>query len=262
MTELYVFQHFIYGCMEPWCNFVFTKEEIKSPKIQKYIRTHKFLSTKTNVYKFEEKKWTIDQVTSLKEGDGWTPRFDFTKNGLTQEDDIDFLEIFDGIKYKTRIENGKEYRWTKNIPGPNWKHILSEKKSEIEKKLNRLDYKNRELVIYRTSRRGLINWDSIGVFSIGKYHTSKDQIRKKLTLKYKKELEKQKQTIQKNKKLYKNAPQINWKRVYKKLRKEANKNPGKHILINPESLTTYKISSKEDRRRLYSDFSKSVDDNT
>jgi len=60
MTELYVFQHFILGCMEPWCNFVFTKEEIKSPKIQKYIRIHKFHSSKINVYKFEEKKWTIE----------------------------------------------------------------------------------------------------------------------------------------------------------------------------------------------------------
>lgn len=262
MTELYVFQHFIFGCMEPWCNFVFTKEEIKSPKIQKYIRTHKSHSSKIDVYKFEQKKWTIDQIISLKEGDGWTPSFNFTENGLTQEDDIDFLELFDGIKYRTRIENGKEYRWRENDPGPNWKHILSEKKSEIEKRLNRLDYKNRELVIFRTSRRGLNNWDNIQVFSIGKYHTMKDQIRKQPIQRYQKELEKQKQTIRETKKLNKNTPQINWKRVIKKLKKEANKNPEEYILINPDGLTTYKINSKEDRIRLYSDFSKSVGDNT
>lgn len=241
--------------MEPWCKFVYTQDELRSPKIQKYIKTHKYGSAKVQAYPFKLKKWKIDEILALKEGDGWTPRRFFKENGLKYECDIDLDEIFDGRKLKKRFENGKEYHY-KEYFGPNWNHTLSEKKSEIEKRLDRIDYKNRELVIFRTSRRGFINWDSIGVFSIGRYHTSKEQIRKKLESKYEIELEKQKETIRKNKELYKNAPKINWKEVLGRLKKEAKKKPGEYIMIDPRSQTIYNMNSRNDRKKFYSDFSR------
>ena len=247
--------------MEPWCRFVFTKDELNSSKIQKYIKTHKYYSTRTLVSKFELKKWTIDDIISLKEGDGWTPQYNFDENGLTFEFEIDLHELFDGIKLQSRIKNGKVSYFRKAF-GPNWKHNLLEKKSEIQKSLNSIDFENRELVIYRTSRRGLNNWDVIEVFSIGRYHTMKDQIRKQLIQRYQKELEKQKQTIRETKKLNKNAPKINWNKMIESLKKEAEKKPGEYFLIDPDTLTTYNINSKDDRKKLYCDFSKNKDGDT
>jgi len=241
--------------MEPWCRFVFTQDDLCSDAVQNYIKTHKYYSGKVDVYKFELKKWTIDQVISLKEGDGWTPRYNFVDNGLRFEENIDLVELFDGIKYQEKVENGKVYL-TRKAFGPGWEHILEEKKSEIEKQLNRLDYKNKELIIYRTSRRGLNNWDDIQVFSFGKYHTLKDQIRKQLVQRYQKELEKQKQTIRETEKLNKNSPKINLNNVIERLKKEAKKKPGEYVLIDPTSLETFNLSSKEDRKKLYRNFTK------
>ena len=119
----------------------------------------------------ELKKWKLEEVLDLKLMYGITPKYDLDAVGFVFEEDIDVKELFgdydgkDSLDSRVRIvsntrDGPKSRPWT-----PAKERDLRLVKDKLEKILDKLDYKNRELIIYRSFRGGNINWDRIGVFS-------------------------------------------------------------------------------------------------
>jgi len=163
MTEtLFALQHFSYGCSEPQCNFIYTKDEIEGDELKQYLQNHEYVGTKPSVYPIESKIWTIDEILNINKIEGWTPQFFLHYNGFVFEEAIDLFELFGTPK--------KPYQ---NLH----EHDLKTKKDELLSIFNKLSFDELELLVYRTLRRGLTNWDAIEVFSIGCYHNSKEIMR-------------------------------------------------------------------------------------
>ena len=158
--------------------YVYDESEIKSPKIQKYIKTHTHKIDdifgsypKGKVFRiavecFELKKWSVDDVLCLSTSDTSTAKHRFWNNGFRIEAEIDLVDLFDDYKEKSKIH--EEDLQGKKLVLP---HNLSEKRKEILKILSGLDNENKDLLILRDSRhakRGW-NWDKIIIYSKGKY---------------------------------------------------------------------------------------------
>jgi len=120
----------------------------------------------------ELKKWKLEEVLDLKPMYGITPKYNLDAAGFVFEEDIDVKELFgdydgkDSLDSRVRIvsntRDGSQSRpWTPAKEDRDWRLV----KDKLEKILDKLDYKNRELIIYRSFRGGNINWDRIGVFS-------------------------------------------------------------------------------------------------
>jgi hypothetical protein len=172
----YTLQHSSFGCMNPRCRFVYTEDEIRTNEFQSYLKVHTYVNSAPELYPLESKRWTLDDILNIKIISGWTPGYELIDNGFELEQEIDLYELFDGLKF-TRNSSGTSSRpWHPAIV-----HNLDEKKGELEKILESLEYKNRVLVIFRTKRDGLAIWDCIKFFSIGVYHKKKEEIRNKLT---------------------------------------------------------------------------------
>ena len=120
----------------------------------------------------ELKKWKLEEVLDLKLMYGITPKYDLDAEGFVFEEEIDVKELFgdyaekDSQDSRVRIvsntRDGPQSRpWTPAKEDRDWRLV----KDKLEKILDKLDYKNRELIIYRTFKGGNINWDKIGIFS-------------------------------------------------------------------------------------------------
>ena len=161
------------------CRFAYTEDEINTDWFADYIQNHKYAGSKVELYKLELKTWKLDDVISLEGIWGWTPAYDLENNGLEFVSDIDLMDLF-GIERK---------------PYQSLHYHLAEKVKEIKKRLEEIDYSKRRLLIFRTLREGLNLWDSIEIFSIGKYHDKKQEIRKELTKYWLKEQKKKEEAI-------------------------------------------------------------------
>ena len=157
------------------------------------------------------KRWSLDDVLILPEGNTGPrnpshPRWDLlTKNGFKLEAEIDLMVLCDGIEwvYYTKKNNpdgrtigydyllpdGKTYRQREFVaPGPSWFHDLESKREEIKSILESVDYRNRDLLITRSSLRGYPfygklrtrHYDTISVYSIGDYYARKEELRQKI----------------------------------------------------------------------------------
>ena len=113
----------------------------------------------------ELKKWKLEEVLDLKPMYGITPKYDLDAEGFVFEEEIDVKELFgdyaekDSQDSRVRIvsntRDGFQSRhWTPAKEDRDWRLVK-----------DKLDYKNRELIIYRTFKGGNINWDKIGIFS-------------------------------------------------------------------------------------------------
>jgi len=180
MSErLFALQHTVsLGCPKPRCHYIYTIDEIQSNDMEDYILNHKYHDSPLAVYELKSKIWSIDEIVNVSEIVGWTPRFFLHDNGFLYNGDIDIFKLF-GTPQKPNQQIGN--------------HDLNKKKSELEAIFERLDYKQQELIVYRSKRYGLCNWDNIAVFSIGCYHNSKktmrDQIIQDCITRYKKRSE-------------------------------------------------------------------------
>jgi len=150
------------GCPKPRCHYIYTIDEIQSNDMEDYIQNHKYVDSPLVVYQLKSKIWSIDEIVNAPEIVGWTPRFFLDDNGFFEIAKINIFKLF-GTPQKPNQQIGK--------------HDLNKKKSELEAIFERLDYKHQELIIYRSKRYGLCNWDNLGVFSIGCYHNSKETMR-------------------------------------------------------------------------------------
>ena len=151
-----------FGCLKPRCNFIYTRDEIQSYDMEDYLLKHKYNDSPLEDYHLESKIWTIDEIVNVPEIFGWHPGFWLFNNGFLCIADIDIFDLF-GTPKEPFQKIGK--------------HDLKKKKSELEAIFERLDYKKQELIVYRTKRTGINNWDAIDVFSIGCYHNSKEIMR-------------------------------------------------------------------------------------
>jgi len=167
MTErLFALQHKVsLGCPKPRCHFIYTKDEIQSNEMEDYILNHKYVESHLAVHQLESKLWTIDEIVNAPEIVGWTPMFFLYDNGFIQIADIDIFKLF-GTPRKPNQQIGR--------------HDLKKKKSELEAIFEQLDYKKQKLIVFRSKRYGLNNWDNIEVYSIGCYHNSKKTMRDQL----------------------------------------------------------------------------------
>lgn len=122
----------------------------------------------------ELKKWILDEILKLSIIEGATPAYVLDEAGFVFEEHIDVKELLgdysekneDGtskISIVSNTSNGVQSRpWTSSKGKRNLKPV----KEKLEKILDKLDYKNRELIIFRTFKGGYpTNWDSIGIFS-------------------------------------------------------------------------------------------------
>ena len=121
----------------------------------------------------ELKKWDIDQVLTLHIIEGATPAYGLDEAGFVFEERIDVKELFGD--YLEKIETTSKISIVSNTPNgaqsKPWtsskgKRNLKPVKKKLEKILEKLDYTNRELIIFRTFKGGYpSNWDSIFIFS-------------------------------------------------------------------------------------------------
>lgn len=179
VKQFYILGHFFYGCENPKCKYVFDESEIQSKKIQNYIENHKYQGYGADVYQFESKLWKLDEVLQLGISNGWTPAYDFARSGFTCVGSIDLIG-----RNKHVSENG-EITYSKAPP----KSVcnLEEKKEQIKAELEKLDYKNKNLIIYRTSRYGLASWDEIDFWVEGNQSKTKYSYRLKINILFVKE---------------------------------------------------------------------------
>jgi len=161
---------FSYVCKNPKDRYVYDECEIKSSKIQKYIKNHRYdcILCRAIVQDFELKKWSIDDIVKLEEVEGGSPRYLFENNGFNLLRRIDIIDLFDHPKIERhKLKNGKFYHAIK-VSDINFGAVydLAEKKKEIQSILDKLDYKNKNLIIYRTlARRGYHgHWDFVDIF--------------------------------------------------------------------------------------------------
>ena len=160
---------FSYACLNPKERYVYDDSEIKSPKIQKYLKTHRYKSFidssnyKIFVQSFELKRWSIDDILNENRQCNPTSVHYLLKNGFKIEAEIDLVNLFDNGE--TRI--GRDIRY--NIP-----YKLSKKRNEIQQILTSINYKNRNLLIVRIySKKWLEYYDHIYIFSKKNYNSKR-----------------------------------------------------------------------------------------
>ena len=168
---------------------------------------------------YELKRWTLEEVLNLLEGPSGAANPSYlrddslTKNGFKPEAEIDLVVLCDDVEweYYTKENNpngwlldrayllpdGKTYRQRKLAPpGPSWYHDLESHRAEIESILEGVEYRNRDLLITRSSYRGYPfhgdlstrYYDTIFVYSIGDYYTRRQTLGKRLRKKIHSEL--------------------------------------------------------------------------
>lgn len=220
------------GWYEPNCRFVHTQSELDSDEIQKYVQTPTKYGDNIKICELHIKKWTLDEVLSLPEADGqfrgWTPAYSLEDNGFEEESDIGLAEMC-------------EARRSFN---PRWVHDLEKHRDEIEAKLEQVDYQNRELIIFRTTRRGLNNWDNIQIYSIGEYHSGKERFRKNIIrecVKNRKEVEKRREEHERER----NKPgycEPDFVKVLETLTQAMEANPDAYSLVNSDTLNVVTLT--------------------
>ena len=203
-----ILQHHALGCLNPKCNYVYTQDEIYTSKVQNYINPHKYCNSSVESYPIEYKKWNIDDVLNLEGFPGWSPGYYLRKNGFTCEGGIDLIELFDGVKWKKRREDGKTYFSRKPV-NTHWNHELHKKRKQIGDTLEKLNYKEQELAIFRSARRFPGQWDDIEIFTVGEYEINKKHIRSKIKEECIKEKQRQVKIKKENEKKHK-INLINW----------------------------------------------------
>jgi len=208
--------------------------------MENYLVNHKYLNDLLGVYQLELKIWSLEKIININPIIGWTPTFFLDDNGFKFEKKIELFKLFSTAR--------KPYQ---NLH----KHDLSKKRTELEKIFEKLRYRERELIVFRTQRFGLCNWDALEVFSAGLYHDKKEIMRSQITedcrAQQKRYDEQRKQTLaQKDP----NEKPLDWKKVEKRL-KELSKNtkPGTGFLFDPVADKAYNMNSKKDRKKLYHD---------
>jgi hypothetical protein len=148
--------HIIKGCSALCGNskeqHVYDDSEINTPKIQKYIKTHRWDDSGCYdlwVDSFELKKWSLDDVIKIK--DTWGKRSHyFENNGFNLVCRINLIDLFDHPK----IEQHEGYHEIKASDMDfDAVYNLVEKKKEIKSILEKIDYQNRDLLIYRSLTR-------------------------------------------------------------------------------------------------------------
>jgi hypothetical protein len=158
---------FSYGCLNPKEQYVYDESEIKSSKIQKYIKTHRYKSFinssyyKIFVQSFELKRWSVDEVINENKPCNPTSVHYLWKNGFKIEAEIDLVNLFDnGVK-------GIGWKGRSHIP-----YKLSEKRREIQQILTSINYENRNLLVLRTYSSNYFGYyDRIYIFSKNKYNS-------------------------------------------------------------------------------------------
>ena len=168
---------FSFACLNPKEQYVYNESEIKSSKIQKYIKTHRWDNSsyyKISVESFELKKWTIDDVLNQNKSCNPTSVHYLLKNGFKIEAEIDLVNLFDNGKNRMKklavqgIHNGELHTELKShIP-----YNLSEKRREIQQILTSINYENRNLLILRIYKASwFLYYDQIYIFSKNKYNS-------------------------------------------------------------------------------------------
>ena len=121
----------------------------------------------------ELKKWSLEDILNLNIIEGATPLYSLKEAGYVCEATIDVKELFGDYLEKdphgsSRVnlvsntyDGWKSRPWTPAKGARDLRLV----KDKLEKILDELDYKNRELIIYRTYKGGMGNWDYIEVFS-------------------------------------------------------------------------------------------------
>ena len=141
-------------------------------KLKEIIRKDK--STWNGEETVELKIWTLDEILRVNVIVGATPAYTLDEAGFVFEEQIDVKELFNdylenstsssnSVSIVSNTSNGVQSRpWTPSKGKRNLKPV----KGKLEKILDKLDYKNRELIIFRTFKGGYpTNWDRIGIFS-------------------------------------------------------------------------------------------------
>ena len=160
---------FSYACLNPKERYVYDDSEIKSSKIQKYIKTHRYKSFidssyyKIFVQSFELKRWSVDEVINENRQCNPTSVHYLWKNGFKIEAEIDLINLFN--KGENRLDrNGRSH-----IP-----YKLSEKRREIQQILTSINYENRDLLVLRIySKKWLGYYDRIYIFSKKNYNSKR-----------------------------------------------------------------------------------------
>ena len=235
-----VVHHYLLGCQEPKCWFVYTKEEIQSDEMETYLVNHKYHEDLLDVHQLEQKIWTLDQIINIKPITGWTPRFFLNGNGFRFEKYIDLFRLF-----------GTPRQPYQNLHA----HDLNKKRVQLERIFQSLKYQDRELIVFRSQRHGLNNWDTLGVYSTGLYHVKKDimrcQINGDCNIRKEHEQERIKER-QMEGGPYPKPPE--WDKVKKRLEELLkNTKPGSGFLYDPITDKSYNMTSKEERKKLYKD---------
>ena len=245
MSErLFALQHHIsLGCPEPGCHYIYTKDEIQSDKMENYLVNHKYHEDFVDVHQLNLKIWTLDDIININPIIGWTPYYYLDDNGFKFKKRIDLFKLF-----------GTPRKPYQNLS----EHDLSKKRNKLEKIFEAFRYRERELIVFRTQRFGLCNWDALEVFSAGLYHDKKEIMRSQITgdclLQQKRYEEERKQALaQKDP----NEKPLDWKKVEKKLNELfKNTKPGSGFLFDPLTDKSYNMNSKKDRKKLYHDVTK------
>ena len=170
---------FSFACLNPKERYVYNDSEIKSSKIQKYIKTHRWDNSsyyKISVESFELKKWTIDDVLNQNKSCNPTSVHYLLKNGFKIEAEIDLVNLFDNGKNRMKkleaqgIHNGELHTELKShIP-----YNLSEKRREIQQILTSINYENRNLLILRIYKGSwFLYYDQIYIFSKNNYNSKR-----------------------------------------------------------------------------------------
>ena len=112
----------------------------------------------------ELKEWSLEDISNLNIIEGATPHYRLKEAGYVCEASIDVKELFgDYLEEDVKITDD-----SRSVPGTpsKGKRDLRLVKDKLEKILDKLDYKNRDLIIFRTFKGGYpTNWDRIGIFS-------------------------------------------------------------------------------------------------
>ena len=132
-------------------------DEIEKEKVSKYSKINK-----TEVFKLSYRHWNLRRdIAKIPETYGWTPRKTLAENGFKSVLRIDLVKAsgYCGC-YNSGIPYLKEFKYT----------LLST--------LEAIDYKSKELIIFRSSFM-YPPYDFVEVYDLGKYEDEK-KIRRKM----------------------------------------------------------------------------------
>jgi len=71
----FALQHFVLGCQNPACNFIYTQDEILSAKFKERQKNHRYCSDAAQLYALKLKIWNLQEILAIKEIKGWSPSF-------------------------------------------------------------------------------------------------------------------------------------------------------------------------------------------